>query len=95
MKSIKNINYGLDSIANTYLKKNIDPERKPTVCARLGTNKSIELYKYKMKNGTSAEEYLQFQYRNDDGQSFYFIGLKTSKRYMEWPHEKVTKKLKI
>jgi hypothetical protein len=96
MNKINTVNLGLDTIAKAYLKRNLDPEKKPIIYDRKGPTKSIKLHRYKMKDGSTSEEYIQFLHMNEhENQTVYFIGLKTNKRYMEWPTEKVSKKLKL
>lgn len=95
MKKFKTINFGLDRIANIFLKINIDLNFKPVILDRCGAINSIELKSYVLKDGSKAKEYVQYAYRNEEDQVIYFIGLKTNKRYFDWPSEKITKKLKL
>ena len=56
--------------------------------------KSIKLNRYELKDGTFAYEYLQMIMENNNGQKLYFLGLKTDKRFFDWPAEKILKKVK-
>lgn len=94
MNIISNINVGLDEIAKTYLKIKIDPEFKPLLVSSAGSLKSIKLHRYKLKDGTYAEEFLQLILENKNGQNLYFIGLKRNSKTFVWSGEKINKKLK-
>lgn len=93
MKHLVNINVGIDSIAKTYLKVKENRDHEPIVYGSTGTLNSIKLHRYKLKDGTEAEEYLQIVIPNSNGQNIYFLALKTEKRNFEWPSEKIRKKL--
>jgi hypothetical protein len=89
-----NLNMGLDTIAKTYIKLKADPNVEPVICGRTGNLKSIKLNRYELKDGTFAYEYLQMIMENNNGQKLYFLGLKTDKRFFDWPAEKILKKAK-
>lgn len=93
-KQLININAGLDSIAKIYLEKKIDSEFKIEIIGVLDDKNRINLHRYKLLDGTYAEEYLQYFTELDYDQCIYFLGLKTNKRYFKWPSEKIIKKLK-
>jgi hypothetical protein len=93
MNDLKNINVGIDSIAKIYIKKKKNIEEDPVVYAATGDIKSIKLHRYKLKDGSIAEEYVQMILTNEDGQSLYFLALNTEKKTFQWPAEKILKKL--
>ena len=93
MKNFKTINLGLDEMAQIYIDVNADKEKKPVIINRLGILKSIELKQYKLKDGTIAQEYVQFAHVTEIDQTVYFIGLRTKKRNFDWPTEKINKKI--
>jgi hypothetical protein len=89
MKQLININVGLDKIAKIYVEREKDRDSGPEIYERCGTNNSIRLNKYKLKDGTMAYEFLQIIIDNKIGQKLYFLGLRTSKREFGWPPEKI------
>lgn len=94
MRDLKNISFGIDKIAEIYIERNMDPESKPYVHYRAGTNNSIKLKRYKMKDGSVSEEFVQMIMTNQKGQNLYFLGLKTVKRNFGWPAKKMLKRVK-
>lgn len=93
-KQLIDINAGLDSIAEIYLKKKIDEEYKCRVIGVTGELNQINLHRYRLIDGSYAEEYLQYFAKSEYEQFIYFLGLKTSKKYFKWPAEKIIKKLR-
>lgn len=93
MKQLININVGLDKIAKIYVEQKGIIDSEPVVYDRCGTNKTIKLYRYRLKDGSTAEEYLQIFMENKSGQKLYFLGLRTSKRDFDWPSAKILKLL--
>ena len=81
---VKNINIGIDLPAKNFVNKNAVgvnftmeygkvyfPES--LVYERTGPNKCIKLNRYKLKDGTAAEEFLQVILKNKDNQNLYFL----------------------
>jgi hypothetical protein len=95
MNNITNINLGLDSIAKAYIKNKVDPDVEPVVIANAGAINSIKLFKYKLIDGSVAEEFIQIILPSNKGQTLYFLALKTEKRLFNWPSEKILKKVSI
>jgi hypothetical protein len=93
MKNIVNINVGLDSTAKAYIKTKKDSEVNPVVIGNVGSTNSIKLLRYKMKDGTVAEEYVQMIMTCNGGQTLYFLALKINERYLNWPSKKIIKKV--
>lgn len=93
MNNITNINLGLYSIAKTYIKKKVDPDVEPVVISNAGAINSIKLFKYKLIDGSVAEELIQIILPTNKGQNLYFLALKTEKRLFNWPSDKILKKV--
>jgi len=93
MNNLENVNVGIDSIAKIYIDKKKNPEEDPIVYAATGDIKSIKLHRYKLKDGSIAEECVQMILTNEEGQSLYFLALNTEKKTFQWPAEKILKKL--
>ena len=91
---IINVNMGLESYAKYYLETQISDNSKSVVYSRTGPLKEINLYRHKLKNGTYAEEFLQYFAESNYGQTIFFIGLHTHKKDIVWPSKKIIKVLK-
>jgi len=93
MKNLDNINVGIDSIAKHYIKANKNSEADPIVYNTTGAINSIKLHRYKLKDGSTAEEYVQMIMTNNEGQTLYFLALNTENKTFEWPASKILKEL--
>lgn len=93
-KQLTNYSAGLDSIAEIYLEKRIDNDHETELIYVFNDLNPVPLYRYKLIDGTFAEEYLQYFAESEHEQIIYFLGLKTEKRFFRWPAEKIIKKLK-
>lgn len=106
MKNLKNINLGLCDEAIEYLHKNSQdieilenliqnlihcPEKH--VYSRTGYNNSIKLHQFKLKDGSLATEFLQFDHVNKYGQIVYFMGLRTKYKTFVWKQKEINYKL--
>ena len=93
MDNANTINLGLDKIARLYLDNKLDRNHAPIVISRIGVLKNVKIHRYKLRDGSIAEEFLQFCQRDDNGCCTYFLGLKVGNKFMQWPYEKIKKKL--
>lgn len=102
MKNLKNINLGLCDEAIDYLHKNsqdIEILENLIYCPdkfvyfRTGYNNSIKLHQFRMKDGSLATEFLQFEHVNENDQIVYFIGLRINHKSIIWKQKEINYKL--
>lgn len=84
-----NVSAGIDLVGQLYLEKFIDKVSEKEVIEIIGGYKPIKIYRYKLKNGSYANEYLQFISESVHGQIIHFIGLKIGKRDFQWKTKKI------
>lgn len=92
----KNIVSGLTKEAMNHLKKNAKSLKfnmpfgldkhffESVIIGRVGPNKQFKLNRYKMKDESYSEEFLQMTLPNNNGQNVYFIGLKCGDTKFIW-----------
>lgn len=104
MKELVNINMGIDSMAKSCLAVkaegvtfNMDYGKKhfpdSETYSRVGTVPSIELKRYKMKDGGFAEEFVQAVVKTKDGRRLHFLGLNINGTNKIWPMSKMRERI--
>lgn len=104
MKRIELIDLGVGDNAKKFLEKNVDGvlnfedldslNENKMIDRRTGDMNNIKLYKYRLKDGTCATEFVQLEYQLNDRKKILFRGLMTEEENFIWPMAGITQAIR-